>query len=463
MQFTQRIPARISRYQNRQVVAPSRRALDGLDWATLCVGLTASFSVTLIGTIQVSEILMFILLPYLLVTQRHKWMSPGMKMVYVMMGFWLLGQILTDIYRDTVARNWMRGDARIIFFALNLATLTMLLSKSVRRQALFIGGYGAGSLLAARLQPSSAIGDYPWKFGYAEGTMVLVILLSCYFHYKRRYWAAALLLGALVATNLVLNFRSPILFLLVTIALAIPIVPERIGRLRILPEAGTRKRVFALVCIAFVFMGSSEWLVKFASRAGLVSADAQEKNMAESESSVGLLLGGRPEIFVSSRAVMESPILGYGSWAQDLKYNEMLYDIDVKYNIPTDSLESIEDAGGQTIPAHSHIMSTWVQSGILGAVFWAYILWLAIRGLLRTALVQPPLSPYYIWLLAGFVWAVLFSPFGNTRRAIDSLVILIALEVMELYPKGDDTHRFRSRGAWKRTPSRRGLVQAAEN
>lgn len=454
---------RTSRFHTVRKPPKKRLAFGGMDVVALLLGLSASFSVKLVGTIQVSEILMFLLLPLLLVAQPRKVLQPGMKTVYLLMGFWLLGQILTDIYRQTVLYNWMRGDARILFFALNLATLTILLSKNVRRQAVFVAGYGVGSLLATRFQPTDAVVDYPWKFGYAEGTMVLVILVSCYFHYRKRYWIVGGLIIALIVTNLLLNFRSPILFLMVTIALMIPLVPERVGRMRILPRAGTPKRVVVLACIALAFGALSGMLVQSVTSAGWISTEAQEKNLAQSQSLVGMLLGGRPEIFVSSQAVIDSPILGHGSWAQDLKYTEMLYDIAIKYDIPTDSLQSIEDADDLNIPAHSHIMSSWVQAGILGAVFWAYVLWIALKGLMRTALVQPPLAPYYTWLMVGFVWDVFFSPFGNTRRSIDSLVILLALEVVERFPMaGDHAQRF-FKGVWKRMPARERTVAAARS
>lgn len=438
---------------------PQRRfAFGTLDAVAFVLGLSASYTIHLIGTIQISEILMFVLLPLLMMMKSGSVLQRGMKPVYMLMCFWLLGQILSDIYNHTAPFNWMRGDARILFFALNLATLTVLLSKNVRRQAVFVTGYGIGSLLSVRIQPSLAVGDYPWKFGYAEGTMVVVVLLSCYFHYRKQYWLTGGMIALLIAANLLQNFRSPILLLMVTMALVIPIVPERVGSMRLLPRAGTRKRVLVLVCIALIFGALSGSLVSFVTHAGLISTEAQEKNRAQEHSSVGMLLGGRPETLVSSKAIIDSPILGYGSWAQNLKYTEMYYDLAVKYNIPVDNLESVEDSDDTTIPAHSHIMSSWIQAGILGAVFWAYVLWIVIKGLMRVALALPPLAPFITWMLVSFVWDVFFSPFGNTRRSIDSLVILFALEMIERFPMISGENRGRFGRSWKRMPPQQRLA-----
>ncbi|HUX45427.1 MAG TPA: O-antigen ligase family protein [Terracidiphilus sp.] len=427
----------------------------------LLIGLLTPFGITYIGTFQVSELLTFAILPFLLATQPQRALRRGIIPIYSLMGLWLLCQIITDIYRHTERMNWMRGDARVIFFAIDLTVLTILLSKKIRRQVLFVAGFGVGSLLAAVIQPPDGMSEAPWKFGYSTGTMTLVVLLCCYFHARKRYWATGALLAALVAVNLLLNFRSPILFLMVTIALVVPAVPERVGRLRLLPRAGTPKRVVVLITFAVGFVVLSLALVKFVTDVGLISAGAQEKNRNESQSIGGLLIGGRPEILVSSRAVMDSPILGHGSWASDFKYTEMLYDIAIQYNIPIDSLDYIEQSDLNLIPAHSHIMSSWVQAGIFGAVFWIYILYLAIRGLIRTALVQPVLAPYYAFLMAGFVWDALFSPFNNLRRFVDSLVIIFVLEVLEMYPRRSDNWRpFRK---WKRYSVRGRLAPTVTN
>lgn len=441
---------------NRTNRLPRRRVTFGaLDAVAFVIGLLDPYTIHLIGTIQISEVLMFALLPLLLLMKSGRVLQRGMKTVYLLMGFWLLGQILTDIYRHTILFNWIRGDARVVFFALNLATLTLLLAKNVRRQALFVAGFSIGSLLAVRIQPAEAASDYPWKFGYAQGTMMAVLLLSCYFHSQKRYWIAGGLIASLVVVNLLLNFRSPILFLMITLALVIPIVPERLGRMQLLPKAGTRKRVLVLVCIALAFGALSGSLVTLVTRTGLISAGAKEKNRAQEHSSMGLLIGGRPEILVSSRAVMASPILGYGSWAQNLKYTEMYYDMAIKYDIPIDNLQSIEDADEATIPAHSHIMSTWIQAGILGAVFWLYVLWIVLKGLMRVALALPPLAPLITWMLVSIVWDVFFSPFGNTRRSIDSLVILFALEMIERFPMGGAGNGRGFMRSWKRMPPQR--------
>jgi hypothetical protein len=169
--------------------------------------------------------------------------------------------------------------------------------------------------------------------------------------------------------------------------------------------------------------------VHLATSAGLVGEEAQAKNEAQTTGG-GILLGGRPEIQVSSRAVMESPILGHGSWAKDKKYEEMLSDIMVERGM-RGNLREVEGLTEGLIPTHSHLMGAWVWAGILGAVFWAYLFWLVIRGIVCISILRPSMAPIYAYLLVEYVWSILFSPFGSTLRIYESLVIVIMLDLLD--------------------------------
>jgi len=348
----------------------------------------------------------------------------------------------------------MRGDAAILFFAMDLIALVVLLGRNNRRKIIFVAGSAVGSLLVTWLHPTENAIEAPWKFGYSSGTITLVLLISCFFYSRRNYIVTGALLFGILGVNLLLNFRSPVLDLLVAIVLILPVVPERIGRLRILPHAGSVLRVAVLVGFALGAAWSAGQLVKLASSSGIIGEEAQEKN--ETQAKAGVLLGGRPEIQVSAVAVWDSPILGHGSWAQDYKYIEMLNDIEVEQGIPFE-LEFVESSsGGGLIPSHSHLMGAWVWAGILGAVFWAYILWMAFRGTLRVAILRPPMAPLFAVLVPAMIWNILFSPFGLSVRMSDALTIVIMADLLENSKStaGDTWARLRGRLTGNQFPRR---------
>ena len=133
------------------------------------IGLTTSYSVRFVGALPVAEIILIPLVPIFIVLNRRRALQRELKAIYFLMGLWLFGQILTDLYRRTPAVDWMRGDAAIVFFALDLAGLTILLAGNDRRKIVFFVGYALGQLAAAEFFPSKFAQQAPWKFGFAIG------------------------------------------------------------------------------------------------------------------------------------------------------------------------------------------------------------------------------------------------------------------------------------------------------
>ena len=429
------------------------------DALVFVIALTASYTVRFVGDIPLAEIILIPLVPVFLIFRKRQPFPPALRVIFFLMGLWLFGQILSDLYRESTAIDWMRGNAAIVFFALDLAGLTMLLGGSQHRKAVFLAGLGIGTLLVARFSPSEFARGAPWKFGYAAGTITLVLLISGFFYARRRYLLAAILFVGIIVVNLLENYRSPVLSLLIAMVLVIPIIPERIGRLRLLPRAGSVMRVAVLAGMVVVAGSAASALVHFVTSHGLISEEAREKNESESQGS-GLLLGGRPEILVSARAVLDSPILGHGSWAKDPKYQEMLSDMMVEQGKQGNLGEMERSSVNGLIPAHSHLMGSWVDAGILGAIIWVYIFWLVIQGMVRVTVLRPPLAPIYAYLLVEYCWAILFSPFGSTMRLYESMVIVIMLDLLDSAPHLARTLVPLRMRPWRRQPFRSRIPSA---
>lgn len=243
--------------------------------------------------------------------------------------------------------------------------------------------------------------------------------------------------------------------------LVLPIIPERIGRLRLLPRVGSVMRVAVLVGMGVGAGWAASALVHFATSSGFVNEEAQAKNENQAQGS-GILLGGRPEILVSSRAVLESPILGHGSWAKDYKYDEMLHDIQVEQGKQT-NLQDLIGASEGLIPAHSHLMTAWVWAGILGAVFWIFILWLVIKAIVRVTILRPALAPIYAWMLASYAWDILFSPFGSSLRIQESLLLVVIIEMLGAERAGVKAALVWMRGRKWRRQGFRGRIPTARS
>lgn len=397
------------------------------DLLAFSIGIGSCYTVRVFGEIPGCEVILIPFLPVLLAIHPDRIVRRRLLIMFALMGLWLLAQITTDIYRATEMVNWAKGDASICFFALDLAGLAVLLKQNLHRQKLFILGLALGSLLAMKIDPNVYVAGSPWKFGYASGVMLLVILISCHFYHRRQFAIVGLLLVGITGVNLLLNFRSPVLFLLITAVLILNLIPEQL-----LPPRGTNARIAILAALVLCAGGAASFTVSSLANSGALGPEAQLKNQKQSGSGMGLLFGGRPEIFVSSRAVFDSPILGHGSWARDMKYVDMLNDFASDHGMRPEGLEESEFQG--LIPSHSHLMSAWVYAGVFGAIFWGYVFGLGVKALIRVATVLPPIAPLYVWMLVNFVFDVLFSPFGSIRRITEAFVLVMVLDVLDILP-----------------------------
>lgn len=399
------------------------------DLLALLIGLANCYTVKIGGDILLSEMILIPIIPVLLVVNRNRLKLRKRKfgVILALALLWLLGQIATDIYRSSALLDWIRGNASIIFFILDMISIAILLKGNVRRQLIFLFGLGIGYALIPRFQPD--FGEVAsFKFAYAWSIMYLATLISCYFYKRRQYAIVGLFFLACIGANLVFNYRSVILTLFITICLVLPVIPERIGRLRILPPAQTQARVFTIIGIALVAGALAGKGMSYLAGSGALGYEAQQKNQQQTMAGWGLLIGGRPEILVSSRAVMDSPILGHGSWAKDPKYIEMLAQIEAENGMqPSDEGEKF----GGIIPAHSQLMGAWVLAGILGAVFWIYLLILTLKAIVRSAMLQLPTTPAYTLLLVKLTWDILFSPFGGIIRPTESFFIVIICDLLD--------------------------------
>src|SRR5258708_14335741 len=110
----------------------------------------------------------------------------------------------------------------------------------------------------------------------------------------------------------------------------------------------------------------------------------------ESRCDAGVLLAGRNEFLAAGSAIRDSPFIGHGSWAKDPKYKAILYDrlAELGYRKMGPELES------DVIPSHSYVFGAWVESGILGAVFWCWALWLIGSAPIRAS-AREPLFPSF--------------------------------------------------------------------
>ena len=186
--------------------------------------------------------------------------------------------------------------------------------------------------------------------------------------------------------------------------------------------------VLGLVLFAFAAKGGYTFLAEN----GYLNEEARQKYVAQTKGGKGLIsmvVGGRGVVFASLYACLQRPVWGYGPWAID--YDGVYADFLRKYGNAEDYEEyeanyayRMQMGKPALIPGHSHIFGFWVSYGILALPFWLYAYFLIFRHLRRNMAVIPQLYGVFALGIAGSLWHILFSPFGG-RMTVSLLIVLM--------------------------------------
>lgn len=362
--------------------------------------------VKLVGRLFLSEILLVAMLPFLLVARGRLLLAPLPRKLLLLGFVWLLSQILTDTIRETPFEDWSRGWAKIIFLMLNFAAIHLYLNKRTSRFLMFGLGIALGQIIAYFLNPNIYAAGLPWKFGYGAGVTLLVVLVAQIHAIERRKTISLLIIVGVGVLNFYLGFRSLGLICLLTA-----------GFLSLRPSRRLRRRKIrwarAGISVAFgaVALYGIAALYGYSASEGWLGDEAREKYLVQSSGDMGILLGARTEILASAQAIIDSPVIGHGSWAKDPKYADILVSA-----LGQHGYEIQGESESDLIPSHSYIMGAWVEAGLLGAIFWLWALMLTARVLIANQGANSALALLVAFVAFNLLWNIPFSPFGAEGR-----------------------------------------------
>ena len=364
-----------------------------------------------VGRLFLPELLLLALLPWLLTRETLNRVPRSVVVLGIM---WLFGQVLTDAVHGSAFADYSRGWSKIAFTLTNFCALYLLLNGNPRRLLLFGFGLAAGLVLQYYLDPGIYAAGDPWKFGLGWPITFLGVLLVAWGPVSRLRPVPPVVLAILAVVNLQNGFRSlaGICFLASGYLLI-----QLLSRSRSFRRARLSFPRLIFVC-AFGLGGFAMCLqiYSLSVQAGWLGQDAQRKYEQETGGAWGLIIGGRSEVLVSTQAILDSPIIGHGSWAKDFSYTDLLTERLARYGY-TFAPGQVDTEPG-LIPTHSYLLGAWVEAGILGALFWLAVLVGVALVLMNLYASRLPISPLIAFVAFSLAWDVLFSPFGAMGRLI---------------------------------------------
>ena len=377
--------------------------------------------ITMVGRIFAPEFMLLAALPILLVDKGRALSAPLPRTLIYLGLLWLASQVVTDLIRETPFRDFARGWAKITLTMLNFIALYLILHDNRRRIVLFASGLVAGGILVYFVNPGEFSVEHPWKFGYGVPvTMMLVLVAQNAFERNNPRLVSAVLLFA-AGLNLVMGFRS---FAGICFLTGVYLLLQT-RRSRDRPRMSFARVVALGLAILAATFGFVE-LYGYAAQSGALGAEAQAKYEIQASRKLGLLFGGRTEVVVALHAIADSPLIGHGSWARDREYASLLLELQ-GYG----PLARQMGLGSDVIPSHSYLFGAWVQAGLMGAVFWGWVVLLIARVLASQYQTREQLTPLIIFVCFVLLWDVLFSPFGALGRLYATFYTVVAMFAME--------------------------------
>jgi hypothetical protein len=350
----------------------------------------------------------------------------------IVCSLWLLSQIVTDVIRHTAFKDYARTWSAIGLTLMVFSVMFSLLYSNPRRITIYAWGLVVGGLLASFINPSELVQDDIWKFGLSLPVTLSVLLVASR-NDVRGLWPI-LLTAAIGIFNFNMGFRNQgeILLGAAFYIVLTRFVEKRAREHRVL----NKSTVIAIAGSVLIGMIGIYSVYQYAAKSGKLGEDARAKYESQSSGEYGVLLGGRVEMLASVPAVIDSPILGHGSFAKDPKYLIMeqqalaLLGYESAGDLDPESFEEGD------IPTHSHLMGAWVSAGIVGGLLWGWIWLLAAKTLLRT---YPPgikLLPLASYAAFQLLWDILFSPYGAQMRLITPFYVVIIMNYLGIARPG---------------------------
>lgn len=376
----------------------------------LLTGASEAFTVELLGRVYLIELLLPLLALVLLATRstRLLWTSRVFWTLVAMLLVLLAGYMISDMVRETLPQQYLRGWGRALFVLSNLVALAILVAADRRLLWWLVLGVGIGGLLYARLVLHVPLrSHFGWKFDYAPHVLLVASALAGLVPARM----AALGLAALAVYGMTLEGRS-----YSAMALAVA------GLLWMRGSASARLRVRGPSSIKLIAVGAVAAGVLMGLAAWTTNDWSAKRRAASDENRFALLA-------VGPRVIAGSPLIGYGSWAQHPDIAQAAAEVlGTQSPLYRDYLSS-----GSTL-MHSQILQAWVEGGIGAGLFFAVYAVLALWALRHVALHRPrdALTGLLAYLCLNGLWHLFMSPFAATNRLDICLalgaIVLVALE-----------------------------------
>ncbi len=377
-----------------------------------------------IGELYVPEIASIIIL-LLYLKKNYFNLKKYLGTFYSLCFIFLFSQIFTDIYRNSLPVDYLRGWSNIFFFIIHVSALFILLDNNKQNLFLFGIGMSFGWILTFFISPNIyALGGQYWKFGYGYAITFIFAILT-----TQKLFSGEILKSfiffILSVVNFYMGYRSAagaclLVFFLIFLS------NLNVFQQFISSDKSYLKKFIVTISILFISLYFINLIYTYLAYNQYLGSYEYERLIQQS-GSLGVIVGGRQELLTSIYAIFKSPLIGYGSWAYNPFSENIISDLLLKFgyfNTPP-----MLGYANDRIPVHSHILGSWITAGFFGIFIWLWLLKEIIKALIINLQTKNDWSYYFIFVCIIFAWEIFFSTFKGEGRFNSAYYVCVIIYI----------------------------------
>lgn len=382
------------------------------------IGLFSFIKIRILGTLGISEILIIGL--YMGLINPFSFLeNKNVVHLYGMTFLWLLGVFISDQLNGTPIIDSLKGLFNVIFLLLLIPFVYWALYDKPSRMLFFWLGAGISSLMGFYFQKVPSLNLYEAEVWSVYAYYPLCIAISGLLYYNQKRFLSYLFIESFAIWSLWHMSRN--VFLCMTIGVCLLIFMTNLKYLEFYDRIRFLKdKCLILILILSFSIFSISYGYEYLASHKILGERAYQKYIMQHNSELGLL-SARGDFFQSLELVSKKPIIGYGSYAKANSNMLTYYSLDEK-----------EFSKDEILPGHSYLMGGWVYAGILGLIFWLYILRLIFKFLYVGLVYDLKLMGINILLICMMLWNIFFSPFSDR---LNFLFFIMSLIIQTQYSK----------------------------
>ena len=393
------------------------RKWDYKDWLALILGLVMVVRIRVVGTFLLSELILLAMFPF---TGHVPRKSGLVKKLHLFSILWLIGTVISNIENEIDIIDFVKGVFFLVVMILIIRPLYWLLVDKPERYILIIFGMGLTSILSPLFAQNEEVAQ-TWKMEIFIFYYIFAFFsgLASVLFFKGRRVLSLLIIEAASIIGLFYGSRNLFLTTTVSCVLLYIIINNKsdITKQVLL----FRHRLIRLSMTMFLALLLIDFTYEYMAKSRILGDAAYSKYMNQIDAGGNVLKGGRIHFFMGIELIKMKPIVGWGSYAKDdWGFSKQYFE--------DNDIPGAGDTGNDTLPAHSAIVGAWMQNGILGGLFWFFILFIVFK-IFRSGcfLYENRLLGILVFGLFSQLWDWFFSPLGNRITFISYILVLIII------------------------------------